>query len=289
MEAVAQIKTNRSPGIDCISAKLLNDAGDTISESLANIFNLSLQSGIFPDDWKLARITPIYKDGSKTECGNYRPISVISIVAKVLEKLVCNQLRSFMKENYIIINEQSGFRPYQSNETILLDSTNEWLRNMDKGLINGVLFLDLKKAFDTVNHKILLAKLEMYGIRGCSLEWFRSYFMNRKQVCAINGKLFDEKQVNCGVPQGSNLGPFLFHLYINDLPNCLETTNARLFTDDTTFLATGLNTVEVEAKLNHDLLNVDQWLKLILNEGKTEFMIIGSRQRVPSFEQGSLI
>ena len=205
------------------------DAGDTISESLANIFNLSLQSGIFPDDWKLARITPIYKDGSKTECGNYRPISVISIVAKVFEKLVCNQLRSFMKENNIIIDEQSGFRPYHSTETILLDSTNEWLYNMDKGLINGVLFLDLKKAFDTVNHKILLTKLEMYGIRGCSLEWFRSYFMNRRQVCAINGKLSDEKQINCGVPQGSNLGPFLFLLYINDLPNCLDTTNARLF------------------------------------------------------------
>ena len=107
---------------------------------MANIFNLSLQSGIFPDDWKLARITPIYKDGSKTECGNYRPISVICIVAKVFEKLVYNQLRSFMKENNIIIDEQSGFRPYHSTETILLDSTNEWLGNMDKGLINGVLF-----------------------------------------------------------------------------------------------------------------------------------------------------
>ena len=129
---------------------------------------------------------------------------------------------------------------------------------MDKGLIKGALFLDLKKAFDTVNRKILLTKLEMYGIRGCSLEWFRSYFMNRRQICAFNGKLSDEKQINCGVPQGSNLALFLFLLCINDLPNCLETTNARLFADDTTLLAAGLNTVEVEAKLNHDLLNVDQ-------------------------------
>ena len=140
-----------------------------------------------------------------------------------------------------------------------------------------------------MNHKILLTKLEMYGIRGCGLEWFRSYFMNRKQVCAIKGKLSDEKQINCGVPQKSNLGPFLFLLYINDLPNCLEQLTPDYFADDTILSATGLNTVEVETKLNHDLLNVDQWLKankLILNEGKTELMIIGSRQPVPSFEHG---
>ena len=122
-----------------------------------------------------------------------------------------------MQENNIIIDDQSGFRPHHSTETILLDSTNEWLENMDKGLMNGVLFLDLKKAFDTVNHEILLHKLELYGVRRRSQEWFRSYFSNRKQVCAVNGKLSDEKEIHCGVPQGSNLGPFLFLLYINDL------------------------------------------------------------------------
>ncbi|CAB3979722.1 Hypothetical predicted protein [Paramuricea clavata] len=151
----------------------------------------------------------------------------------------------------INFNDQSGFRQYHSTETTLLDSTSEWLGNMDKGLINEVLFLDLKKAFATVNHKILLSKLELYGIRGHSLDWFRSYFTNRKQ--------------------GSNLRPFLFLLYINYLPNCLETTKARLFADDTTLSATGSTVDEIETKLNHDLVNVDQWLvanKLTLNEGK---------------------
>ena len=114
-----------------------------------------------------------------------------------------------MKENNIIIDEQSGFRQYHSTETTLLDSTNEWLRNMDKGLINGVLFLDLKKAFDMVNHKILLSKLDMYGIRGYCLDWFTSHFTNRKLVCTINGKLSHENVINRGVPQGSNLAwPF---------------------------------------------------------------------------------
>ena len=196
-----------------------------------------------------------------------------------------------MQEKNIIIDDQSGFRQHHSTETILLDSTNEWLKNMDKGLMNGVLFLDLKKAFDTVNHKILLHKLELYGVRGRSQKWFRSYFSNRKQVCAVNGKLSHEKEIHCGRPQGSNLGPFLFLLYINDLPRCLETSKARLFADDTTLSAAGLTVDEIETKLNH-LINVDQWLianKLTLNESKTEFIIIGSRQRVPSFEQGPLI
>ena len=128
-------------------------------------------------------------------------------------------------------------------------------------------------SFDTVDHKILLLKLELYGVRGRSYDWFRSYFSKRKQVCAINGKLFDEKEIYCRVPQGTNLGPFLFLLYINDFPGCLETTNARQFADDTTLSATGLTMDEIKTKLNHDLINVNQWLignKLTLNESKTE-------------------
>ena len=155
-----------------------------------NIFNVSLQRAIFPNDWKLAKVTPIFKEGSKADCGNYRPISVISAVAKLFEKLVYRQLSSFLTLNGILVEQQSGFRHKHSTElTALLSSTNEWLFNMDRGLLSGVLFLDLKKAFDTVDHHILLSKLELYGIKGTSLKWFESYLSGRNQICSVNSRV----------------------------------------------------------------------------------------------------
>ncbi len=158
---------------------------------------------------------------------------------------------------------------------------------MDSGLINGVLFLDLKKAFDTVDHEILLKKLHLYGIKGTTYAWFKSYIQNRKSICLMNGKKSHATEITCGVPQGSNLGPILFLLYINDLPKCLETTKANLFADDTNLSCAGLDANEIETKLKRDLENVHSWLrcnKLTLNDSKTEFMIIGSRHHVIKFE-----
>ncbi|CAB4018504.1 Hypothetical predicted protein [Paramuricea clavata] len=286
-DALNQLNSRKSPGLDGISVKLLKDTSDVIAQPLANIFNLSLQTAIFPDEWKIAKVSPVFKEGNKTDCGKYRPISVISVVAKLFEGLVYNQLRTFIADNSILVEQQSGFRSQHSTETALLGSTNEWLYNMDSGLINGVLFLDLKKAFDTVDHEILLKKLHLYGIKGTTYAWFESYIQNRKSICLMNGKKSHAREIRCGVPQGSNLGPILFLLYINDLPKCLETTKANLFADDTNLSCAGLDANEIETKLKRDLENVHSWLrcnKLTLNDSKTEFMIIGSRHHLTKFE-----
>ena len=128
---------------------------------------------------------------------------------------------------------QSGFRPFHSTLTALLEATSDWSMNIDNGLINGVVFIDLKKAFDTIDHQIILQKLKNYGIDENSLTWFHSYLTDRTQKCRVNGQLSDSVPVACGVPQGSSLGPLLFLIYINDLPNCLNHTTARMFADDT--------------------------------------------------------
>ena len=292
ISALNLLPPKKSSGLDGISAKLLKDAAHNIAGPLVDIFNLSLRTGIFPDDWKLAKVTPVFKDGNRNICGNYRPISVISVVAKVFEKLVYQQLKSFMIKNNILMDLQSGFRAKHSTETTLLSSTNEWLCNMDKGLFTGVLFLDLEKAFDTVDHSILLAKLEKYGIQGCSLEWFKSYLKGRKQVCSIYGKKSSVKDINYGAPQGSNLGPILFLLYINDLPNSLKMSKPSMFADDTNLACIGRNSNEIEIKLNEELENVQRWLtanKLTFNDEKTEFMLIGSRSHLASIDNRPIL
>ncbi len=212
MSVLKKIKASKAPGLDKISGKLLKAPGDSIIESLIYLFNLVLNTGIFPDDMKLAKVTPTNKSGERTNCGNYRPISIISVVAKILEKTIYNQLFDFLIQNSILADQQSGFRP-QPKLRSYIPLTNVLL--IWTGLINVFLFLDLKKAFDTVDHKIRISKLELYGIRGTALHLFQSYLSERKQICKLQNIMSEVANITCGVPQGSNLGPLLFLLYMH--------------------------------------------------------------------------
>ena len=197
---------------------------------------------------------------NKSKPTNYRPVSVLSAVAKIFEKLISHQLLNYLESNKILVNRQSGFRKKHSTETSLLSVTNEWYLNMNKGYLNGVVFLDLKKAFDCVDHSILLRKLELYGIKGVELNWFKSYLSNRIQRCKIGQTISQPQKIRSGVPQGSNLGPLLFLLYINDLPNCLKYTKANMFADDTNLTTASLNKEELQQRLNFDLELMHNWL-----------------------------
>jgi retron-type reverse transcriptase len=181
------------------------------------------------------------------------------LVSKPFEKVLYEQLHEYLVTRELLSPRQFGFRKFHSTASALLDSTNEWFINMDRGLFNIAVFLDLQKAFDTINHDILLTKLDLYGLQKPSLNLLGSYLANRTQMCSVNGALSDTKLVRCGIPQGSILGPLLFLIYINDLPNSLEYSSTRMFADDTTLTVSGKSIQGyVEVAINHDLTNVKQ-------------------------------
>ena len=233
----------------------------------------------------MARVSPLYKNGQKNVPGNYRPISVLPAVNKVMEIILYDQLYDYLTKFQLLNDCQFGFRKSHSTATALLDCTNSWYMNIDKKLFSLVVLIDLKKAFDTVDHQILLKKLEIYGVKGDALALLNSYLIDRTQKCQVNGTISSERLIMCGVPQGSILGPLFFLLYINDLPQCLSKTKPRLFADDTNITAAGESINDVEAAMNSDLENLRKWLianKLSLNVAKTEFILIGSKPMIKS-------
>ena len=273
----------KSAGLDNIPNKLLKIAAEVVAPSLTKIFIQSIITGTFPEEWKEARVSPLYKNGAKNDPSNYRPISVIPTVSKIYEKIIYDQLYDYLNTHNLLTHCQSGFRSFHSTLTTLLEATNDWSVNIDNGMLNGVVFIDLKKAFDTIDHEILLLKLSNYGVDSTSLKLFESYLTNRSQKCKVNGELSNSSPLTCGIPQGSSLGPLLFLIYINDLPNCLDMAQPRMFADDTSVSYASASLDEIQNVINSELKNLNSWLianRLSLNITKTEFMIIGSRQRM---------
>ena len=282
LNLLKNLVTNKSAGLDRIPNKLLKIAADIIAEPLCLLFNISIASGCIPSDWKIAKVFPLHKGNSKTNPNNYRPISILSSISKVMERLVYNQLCSYLTENKLLNKYQSGFRSLHSTATALLDATNQWYFNIDNGLVTSVIFLDLAKAFDTIDHNILLEKLRLCGVNDNSIPWFKAYLTGRQQRCQVNGFLSKGKPISCGVPQGSILGPLLFLIYINDLPCSLNCSKARMFADDTNITVTANCFSDLENMVNNELESIEQWLianKLSLNVVKTEYLLVCSNHK----------
>ncbi len=214
------LKSSSSPGHDDIKPDIAKAVCNHIANPLAHIFNLSFNTGVIPNQLKLAKIVPIFKKGERDLFSNYRPISLLPFFPKILERLTHKRLYAFISKFNILHNNQFGFRPKFSCEMALLSAYNQIVSNLDEKKHTIGIFLDLSKAFDTIDHDILLSKLFHYGIRGVAFEWFRNYLSNRKQFVTFNGHASSQLDISCGVPQGSILGPLLFIVYVNDLYSC---------------------------------------------------------------------
>ena len=278
-----EINTMKSSGFKDIAAKIFKDAFMVLVPQLVYMFNLSLSTGIFPDGWKRATIIPLYKGGTKTEVSNYRPVSLLPLPGKLLEKIVHACLTHFLDENKIISDKQGGFRKGFSTSTSIANLTDDLLTGINRGEIALAAFMDLRKAFDTVDHSILLNKLKCYGVCDNNLNWCANYLQNRTQRTLANGVLSPECKITCGVPQGSVIGPLFFILYINDFQLAVRNSSTQLYADDTVIYVTGENKEAATRKLQPALNQFSLWCKankLTLNASKTKLVVFGTRYKV---------
>ena len=271
-----KLKTNKSPGPDTIYPRVLKEAKNEMIKPLTTLFNTSLQSGTVPVDWKLANVTPIFKKGSKSLPSNYRPISLTSVVCKMLETLIRDKLVNHLEENKLIRDTQHGFRNKRSCLTNLLDFLHDVFNRYDESKAVDVIYLDFQKAFDKVPHKRLLVKLKAHGIDGEVLRWIENWLCNRRQRVVINGKSSNWTNVTSGVPQGSVLGPILFLVYINDIDEGLTCIISK-FADDTKIANTVLSNDQAE-EMQTNLDKLSNWAKtwqMSYNTDKCKVLHIG--------------
>ena len=284
LKYLTKLSVNKSTGLDGIPSKFVRDSASIIACPLTHIINLSLVQGVVPDDLKSARVVPLFKKNDKTEVGNYRPVSILCILSKIFERVVYDQVDLYLNDKNLLYKFQSGFRKRFSTDTCLIHLSDYIKFEMDKGHFVGMILLDLQKAFDTVDHSILLMKLEGLGLGQDILRWFRSYLSERKQLVDVAGTFSQPCNITCGVPQGSILGPLLFLIYVNDMSAVVK-NKLLLYADDSAIMVSGKNISCIEKYLTEDLEMVSHWLvdnKLSLHLGKTESIIFGSKQKLKS-------
>ena len=274
------LKTKSSFGHDSISNSLLKHLEPLLSKPLALIINQSLAMGIFPDKLKIAKVIPIHKKNDIHLMENYRPISILPSISKVFERVVHEQIYSYFLNNNLLSSSQYGFRKQHSTEHAVLEVVDRVASGLEKGNTPIAIFLDLSKAFDTLNYDILLTKLDYYGIKCSALNWFRSYFTNRLHYVEYDDIKSNKISISLGVPQGSILGPLLFTLYINDIQNSTDYFSFIKYADDTN-LFNPMNVQDFNV-INLELNKVYNWLcvnRLSLNEKKTKFMIFHNQNK----------
>ena len=280
LEVLQFIDISKAAGIDKISGRFLKDGANILTKPITKIFNISISSGLSSSDCKIAKLKPLYKKGSKTNLENFRSISLLLLISKVIERIVYDQVDNFLFQNKILYNHQSGFRKNHSTDLCLSYLNDKIPKGFDKGLFMGMLLIDLQKAFDTINHEILLGKLHAIGFSVKTVAWFKSYLSDRDQVFIrsnINNHFSDLSKISCDIPQGSVLGPVLFLLYVNDMPQAVH-SDLFLYADDSSLKFQHKDAHTIEHQLKKDFANLCEWfvdnkLSIHLVEDKTKCIL----------------
>jgi hypothetical protein len=282
------LKATHSSGLDELDPSILSPLMDLLAVPLADVINCSLRTGEVPTGVKKAKVLPIHKCGINNEISNFRPISILPFFSKFFEKVMYDRLFSFTSHTNLLYPLQHGFQPGHSTAMSLMDIQDKISKAMDNNEFSIGIFLDLAKAFDTVDHKILLNKLEHYGVRDTAFKWFKSYLTNRSQQVLCNGSLSTLNLILYGVPQRSILGPLLFLIYINDLPNSSTLLRYILFADDSNAFLSHSSYEQLISVANRELAGASDWFranKLTLNLTKTNYIIFRSNKKlIPSSE-----
>ena len=289
VSALNNLNSNKSPGPDNIHPKFLKSSSKSLAKPLTLLFNKTLSEGCIPDEWKLAEVRPIYKKGDKTQPGNYRPVSLTSVICKVMESFIKKSLNSHLINNNLLSCNQFGFVSGRNTITQLLVSLNDWMYDLDSNIPVDACYMDFRKAFDAVPHQRLINKLKGYNISGPILKWITSFLTNRKQFVKINNSVSNSLNVTSGVPQGSVLGPTLFIYFINDLPNVVKSSKVKIFADDTKVYNSIKNPDNVKClqnSIDEMFLWTQKWL-LKFNKDKCKVLHLGKNNPKNKYFIGS--